>query len=102
MLPLTLESGGLEFDVLTTVDAIQVATTNASSRAGGGTRFEAAHDPGLGLSRFVCLAGTLQVQPTAAGAPLLTLGPGQFVDVTAAGAGPIGQFRYVYLPLLRR
>ena len=102
ILPLTLESGGLEFDVLTTVDAIQVATTNASSRAGGGTRFEAVHDPGLGLSRFVCLAGTLQVQPTAVGAPLLTLGPGQFVNVTAAGAGPVGHFRYVYLPLLRR
>ena len=54
------------------------------------------------VSRFVCLAGTLQVQPTAAGAPLLTLGPGQFVDVTAAGAGPVGQFRYVYLPLVLR
>jgi hypothetical protein len=102
VLPLTLESGGLEFDVLTTVGAIQVDTTNASSRAGGGTRFEAAHDPSLGLSHFVCLAGTLQIQPIAAGAPLLTLGPGQFVDVTAAGAGPVGQIRSVYLPLLRR
>jgi hypothetical protein len=102
VLPLILESGGLEFDVLTTVDAIQVATTNASSRAGGGTRFKAAHDPNLSLSQFLCLAGSLQVQPTAAGAPLLTLGPGQFVYVTATGAGPIGQYRYVYLPLLRR
>jgi hypothetical protein len=102
VLPLTLESGGLEFDVLTTVDAIQVGTTNASSRASGGTTFQASHDPGAGVSRFVCLAGTLQVQPTAAGAPLLTLGPGQFVDVTTTGAGPIGQYRYVYLPLLRR
>jgi hypothetical protein len=102
VLPLTLESGGLEFDVLTTVDDIQVATTNASNRAAGGTRFEAAHDPDLGRSHFVCLAGTLQVQPTAAGASLLTLAPGQFVDVTAAGAGPIGQLRYVYLPLVLR
>ena len=102
MLPLTLESGGLEFDVLTTVDAIQVATTNASSRAGGGAKFEAAHDPSLGRIPFVCLAGTLQVQPTAAGSPLLTLGPGQFVDVTATGAGPVGQLRYVYLPLVLR
>lgn len=101
-LPLTLESGGLEFDVLTTVDAIQVATTNASSRAGGGTRFEAAHDPSLGVSQFVCLAGTLQVQPAAAGAPLLTLGPGQFVNVTPAGAGPVGHLRFVYLPLVLR
>ena len=102
VLPLTLESGGLEFDMLTTVDAVQVATTNASSRAVGGARFEAAHDPSLGRSHFVCLAGTLQVQPTAAGAPLLTLGPGQFVDVTATGAGPVGQLRYVYLPLVLR
>ena len=58
--------------------------------------------PPAGVSQFVCLAGTLQVQPTAAGAPLLTLGPEQFVNVTAAGAGPVGQFRYVYLPLLQR
>ena len=101
-LPFSLESGGLELSVLTPLGAIQVDTMNASSRAGGGTRFEAAHAPGLGRSEFVCLAGTLQVQPTAADAPLLTLGPGQFVNVTAAGAGPVGQLRYVYLPLVLR
>jgi hypothetical protein len=101
-LPLGLQSGALELNVLTTAGVIQVDTANASSRAGGGTRFAATHDPGLGLSEFVCLAGTLQVQPTAVGAPLLTLAPGQFVDVTAAGAEPIEQYRYVYLPLLRR
>ncbi|MBI5582821.1 MAG: hypothetical protein HY892_03260 [Deltaproteobacteria bacterium] len=94
--------GIIEFDVLTTVAAIQVDTTNACSRAGGGIKFDATHDLGLGISRFVCLAGTLQVQPTAAAAPLLTHGPGQFVDVTAADAGPSGQLRYVYLPLIVR
>ena len=98
----SLESGGLGFNVLTTAGVIQVDTTNASRQAGGGTRFEAGHDPDLGKSRFVCLDGTLQVQPNAASAPLVPLGRGQFVDVTAAGAGPVGRYRFVYLPLVRR
>jgi hypothetical protein len=101
-LPLTLESGGVGFNVLTTAGVIEVGTPNASSQAGSGTRFEAGHDPDLGKSRWVCLAGALQVQPTAAGAPPLTLYPMQFVDVTAAGAEPIGQFHFAYLPLVLR
>jgi hypothetical protein len=102
VLPLTLESGGLGLDVLATAGPIRVNTANASGQAGYGTRFEADYDPDQGKSRFHCLAGSVQVQPTAAGAPPLTLGPGQFVEVTAAGAGPIGEYHYVYLPFVLR
>jgi hypothetical protein len=101
-LPLSLVTGGVQIELPATTGAVKVDTTNASSRAAGGTTFQAGHNPTAGVSQFLCLAGTLQVQPTAAGAPLLTLGLGQFVDVTAAGAGPVGQLRTVYLPLLRR
>jgi hypothetical protein len=101
-LPLSLVSGGVQMQVPAIAGAVKVDTTYASSLAAGGTTFQAGQNPTAGVSRFVCLAGSLQVQPTAAGAPPLTLDPGQFVDVTAAGAGPVGQLRYVYLPLLRR
>jgi len=101
-LPLSLESGSLQSEVVATVGAIGLSTVNASTLAQDGTTYQAGHDPDTGLSRFICLAGTLQVQPTATGAPLLTLGPGQFVDVTVAGAGPVGQLRYVYLPQIQR
>ena len=74
-------------------------TSYAGSLAASGTTFQVGHNPIAGISRFVCLAGTLQVKPSAAGAPLQTLGPGQYVDVTATGAGPVGQYRYVYLPV---
>ena len=101
-LPLSLASGGVQMQVPATAGAVTVDTTYASSRAAGGTAFQAGHNPTAGVSRFVCLTGTLHVQPTATGAPLLILGPGQFVNVTAAGAGPVGHFHYIYLPLLRR
>ncbi len=101
-LPLSLVTGGVEIQVPATAGAVRVATSYASSRAGGGTTFQTTHAPSPGVSQFVCLAGTLQVQPTAASALPLTLSRDQFVDVTAAGAGPVDQFRYVYLPLLRR
>jgi hypothetical protein len=99
---LALESGGLQLNALATGTILRVDTANANSKAGTGARFEAGYDPDLGESQFVCLAGSVQVQPTAVGAPLLTLGPGQYVYVNAAGAGPTGQYRYVYLPLALR
>ena len=101
-LPLSLVSGGIQMQVPATAGAVAVDTTYAGSRAAGGTTFQAGHNPTAGVSQFVCLVGMLQVQPTAAGAPLLNLGPGEYVNITAAGAGPVGQYRYVYLPLLRR
>ena len=75
-LPLSLVSGGIQMQVPATAGAVAVDTTYASSRAAGGTTFQAGHNPTVGVSQFVCLAGTLQVQPTAAGAPPLILGPG--------------------------
>jgi hypothetical protein len=101
-LPLSLVSGSLQTQVLAAAGAVKVDTTCANSQAAGGSTFQTSHDPSAGVSQFVCLAGTLQVQPTAAGAPPLTLGPAQFVNVTAAGAGPIGQLRFIYVPLVRR
>jgi hypothetical protein len=101
-LPLSLVTGPVQIEVAATAPAVEVDTTYAGSQAAGGTAFQAGHNPTTGESWFLDLTGALQVQPTAAGAPLLTLGPGQYVDVTAAGAGPVGQFRYVYLPLVLR
>jgi hypothetical protein len=101
-LPLSLASGGVQLELPATAGAVKLDTTCAGSTAPGGTTFRAGHTPTAGVSRFVCLAGTLQVQPTAAGAPPLTLARGQFVEVTAAGAGPVGWLRDVYLPLALR
>ena len=101
-LPLHLESGGLELDVLTALGTIQVDTTNARSRLVAGPPSGPAMTPPRGVSGFACLAGTLQVQPTATGAPLLTLVSGQFVDVTASGGRPYRPVSLLYLPLLQR
>ena len=101
-LPLSLVSGSVQMRMPATAGAVKVDTTYAGSLAAGGTTFQVGHNPTAGISRFICLAGTLQVKPSAAGALLQTLGPGQYVDVTATGARPVGQYRYVYLPLLQR
>ena len=101
-LHLGLESGSLQVEALATVGAIELSTPHASTLALRGTTFAAAYDPGVGASQFDCLAGSLLVQPTAAGAPPLTLGPPRFVRVTAAGAEPVGHLRSVNLPVIMR
>ena len=62
-------SGGVQMQVPATAGAVNVDTTPASSLAAGGATFQVGHNPTVGVSRFLCLAGTLQVQPTATGAP---------------------------------
>jgi hypothetical protein len=101
-LPLRLLQGSLHLQVGAIAGAVQLDTTYASTLAEGGATFEAGHDPTAGTSQFACLAGALQVQPTAAGALPLSLGPAEYVYVTAAGAGPIGHFHLVYLPVALR
>jgi hypothetical protein len=101
-LPLHLVDGAVHIQVGAIAGAVQLDTTYAGTLTAGGAIFEGGYDPTAGMSQFVCLAGALQVQPTAPGALPLTLGPAQYVDVTAAGAGPVGHFRFVYLPAALR
>lgn len=95
----SLEEGSARYEVLEAAWRFELQTPTASLYSTGLNHFTAVHNPASGASTLRVLRGSLEVDPTAAGAGPFTLAAGQQVVVAVDGPGAVIDLAEIYLPV---
>jgi hypothetical protein len=94
----TLQEGGARFKAATETWRFELQTPLASLYSAGKNDFNAIHDPQADKTTVWVLGGSLEVEPTAAGAGPVTVNGGQKATITDEGLQSVSDLDQVFMP----